>query len=68
MAKLFIVLIPAVLIFVIAIVAGQNAMPVSITLLSFRSVALPFGVWMGFCLALGMAGTAVLLTLFGNKR
>ncbi|MEM9908855.1 MAG: DUF1049 domain-containing protein [Cyanobacteria bacterium P01_D01_bin.44] len=64
MAKPFLIFIPAVLICAIAIIASQNATPVSITLFNLRSVELPFGLWLGFCLALGMAGTAVLLTLF----
>ncbi|MEO1403285.1 MAG: DUF1049 domain-containing protein [Cyanobacteria bacterium J06635_1] len=68
MAKPFLIFIPAVLICAIAVIASQNATPVSITFFNLRSVALPFGIWLGFCLALGMAGTAVLLTLFGAGR
>ncbi|MEO0456369.1 MAG: DUF1049 domain-containing protein [Cyanobacteria bacterium P01_A01_bin.114] len=67
MAKPFLVFIPAVLIFAIAVIASQNATPISIALFNLRSISLPFGIWLGFCLALGMAGTATLLTLFGEQ-
>jgi uncharacterized integral membrane protein len=67
MNKLLTVVIPAVLVIAIAILSVQNATPIQLSFLAFRSVALPFGVWLGFCLALGMVGTAVWLTLSAKK-
>ncbi|MEM6255620.1 MAG: DUF1049 domain-containing protein [Cyanobacteria bacterium P01_D01_bin.156] len=68
MAKFLLTLIPACLVVAIAILAVQNAEPVSLTFLVFRSVALPFGLWLGFGLAIGMIGMASLLTLSGTGR
>ena len=68
MAKFLLVLIPAFLVVAIAILSVQNATPVSLQLLAFRSVALPFGVWLGLGLAAGMLGTAGALSVFSGKR
>jgi len=61
MTRLGLVLIPASVAVMMAIVSVQNATPVALTFLTFRSVALPFGLWLGFGLAAGMIGTALLL-------
>ena len=66
MSKFLLVLLPAFLVVAIAILSVQNATPVSLQFLSFRSVALPFGLWLGFGLAVGMVGMAGLLS--GAKR
>lgn len=68
MTKFLLVVIPAVLVVAIAVLSVQNATPVSLQFLAFRSVALPFGLWLGMGLAAGMVGTAGLLTLFPGRR
>jgi uncharacterized integral membrane protein len=68
MVKLLVAIIPAVLVVAIAILSVQNATPLSITFLQASTVALPVGVWLAFGLGLGMAGTALLLSLFGLGR
>jgi len=68
MTKFLLVVLPAVLVVAIAVLSVQNATPVSLQFLAFRSVALPFGLWLGFGLAVGMVGTAGLLTLFPGRR
>ena len=65
MVKLLVAIIPAVLVVAIAILSVQNATPLSIAFLQASTVALPVGVWIAFALGLGMAGTALLLSLFG---
>ncbi|ESA37566.1 hypothetical protein N836_35960 [Leptolyngbya sp. Heron Island J] len=67
MAKFLLVLIPACLVVAIAILSVQNATPVSLQFLAFRSVVLPFGLWLGVGLAAGMLGTSALLTLFAGR-
>ena len=61
MIRLGLVLIPASVAVVMAVLSVQNATPVAVTFLTFRSVALPFGFWLGLGLAGGMVGTALLL-------
>jgi uncharacterized integral membrane protein len=68
MNRLFWVVIPAIWVVAIAIVSVQNATPISLRFLAFRSVELPFGVMLSFCAAGGMVLTAALLTLFGNRK
>lgn len=68
MTKFLLVVIPAVLVVAIAVLSVQNATPVSLQFLAFRSVPLPFGLWLGVGLAAGMVGTAGLLTLFPGRR
>lgn len=68
MTKFLLVVIPATLVAAISILSVQNAAPISLQFLAFRSVALPFGLWLGFGLAAGMVGTASLLTLFPKGR
>jgi uncharacterized integral membrane protein len=68
MVKLLVAIIPAALVVAIAILSVQNATPLSITFLQASTVALPVGVWLAFGLGLGMAGTALLLSLFGLGR
>lgn len=68
MTKFLLVVIPAVLVVAIAVLSVQNATPVSLQFLAFRSVPLPFGLWLGMGLAAGMVGTAGLLTLFPGRR
>lgn len=65
MVKLLVAVVPAVLVVAIAILSVQNATPLSITFLRGSTVALPVGIWLAFALSIGMAGTALLLSLFG---
>ena len=59
--------IPAVWVVAIAIIAVQNATPVSIRLLNLQSIEIPFGVLLAFCAAGGMLGTALLLLVLGGN-
>ncbi|MBT9314269.1 DUF1049 domain-containing protein [Leptothoe spongobia TAU-MAC 1115] len=68
MTKFLLVVIPAFLVVVISILSVQNAAPVSLQFLTFRSIALPFGLWLGLGLAAGMVGSAGLLTWLTGKR
>lgn len=58
--------IPAVWVIAIAIIAVQNATPVSVRLLNLQSIEIPFGVLLAFCAAGGMLGTALLLVALGG--
>lgn len=66
MTRFLIVLLPAVWVVAIAIVAVQNATPVSLQFLGLQSVEMPFGVVLAFCAAGGMVLTAILLLLWGD--
>ncbi|MEO1591216.1 MAG: DUF1049 domain-containing protein [Cyanobacteria bacterium J06632_22] len=65
MIRLGLVLIPASVAVMMAVLSVQNATPVSLTFLTFHSVALPLGLWLGLGLAAGMVGTVLLL---GGRR
>ena len=60
-------LIPAVWVVAIAIIAVQNATPVSIRLLNLQSIEIPFGVLLAFCAAGGMLGAALVLAVLGGN-
>lgn len=66
MAKLFIPLITAVWVGVIALVAIQNAAPITFQFLGFQSIQIPIGLVLAFSGVLGMAGTALVLPLGGR--
>lgn len=68
MVKFAFAVIPAVWVVAIAIIAVQNATPVSIRLLNLQSIEMPFGVLLAFCAAGGMLGTALLLLVLGGIR
>ncbi len=59
--------IPAVWVVAIAIIAVQNATPVSLRLLNLQSIEIPFGVLLAFGAAGGMLGTAVVLVVWGGN-
>lgn len=63
MVRLLFTLIPAVWVVMIAIVAVQNATPVSLRLVMLRSIEMPVGVLLAFGAAAGMVGMAGLLWL-----
>ncbi|QQE67136.1 hypothetical protein GFS31_38480 [Leptolyngbya sp. BL0902] len=58
-------LIPALWVVAIAIVAVQNATPVSLRLLMLQSIEIPFGVLLAFGAAGGMVVAALGLWLLG---
>jgi uncharacterized integral membrane protein len=71
MVRPLLALIPALWVATIAIVAVQNATPVSIRLLTLRSIEIPFGVLLAFGAAGGMVAAAIgleLLRLTPAKR
>ncbi|MFH7244961.1 MAG: hypothetical protein ACHWZW_19165 [Spirulina sp.] len=63
MARPLLAIIPALWVAAIAIVAVQNATPVSIRLLTLQSIEIPFGVLLAFGAAGGMVAAAVGLAL-----
>lgn len=66
MVRLLFAIVPALWVVVIAIVAVQNATPVSLRLLTLQSIEIPFGLLLAFGVAAGMVGMAVLLVLGAN--
>lgn len=65
MSRPLLAIIPALWVAAIAIVAVQNATPVSIRLLMLRSIEIPFGVLLAFGAAGGMVVAALGLWLLG---
>lgn len=65
MARLVLTVIPALWVVVVAIVAVQNATPVSLRLLTLQSIDIPFGVLLAFGVAGGMVAAALGLWLLG---
>ncbi|WP_080808702.1 lipopolysaccharide assembly protein LapA domain-containing protein [Halomicronema hongdechloris] len=61
--KLVLSLVPAIWVAAVAILSVQNATPVSLQFLTFRSIEMPMGVLLGICAAGGMVGTALLISL-----
>ncbi len=47
----------------IAVLAVQNAQPVSLKFLTFQSIQIPFGLVLAFCAAVGIIGMALLQPL-----
>lgn len=65
MARPLLALVPALWVAAVAIVAVQNATPVSIRLLTLQSIEIPFGVLLAFGAAGGMVAAALGLWLLG---
>lgn len=63
MARLFMALIMATWVSIGAVIAIQNAAPITLQFLSFQSIAIPIGLVLAFSVALGMVGMALLLPL-----
>jgi len=59
MAKLLLPLIIAAWVSAIAILAVQNAAPVSLRFLTLTSIQMPFGVVLAFSAAIGMLATSI---------
>lgn len=68
MVKFLVAVIPAVLAVAIAILSAQNGTPVSVAFLNGETTPLPLGLLLAFSLGIGMIGTAILLSLFGNQK
>lgn len=66
MIKLVFALVPALWVAAIAIVAVQNATPVSLRWLTLESIEIPFGVLLAFGAAGGMVVMALVLMLLGS--
>jgi uncharacterized integral membrane protein len=49
----------------IAVIAVQNAAPVSLRLLNFQTFEMPFGLVLAFSVMLGVLGTAIAQPLLG---
>ncbi|WP_035985068.1 lipopolysaccharide assembly protein LapA domain-containing protein [Leptolyngbya sp. KIOST-1] len=67
MIRLVFALVPALWVVAIAVIAVQNATPVSIQLLNLQSIAIPFGVLLAFCAAAGMVTAALVLLVLGGN-
>ena len=67
MIRLAFALVPAVWVVAIAVIAVQNATPVSVRLLTLQSVEIPFGVLLAFCTAAGMIAAALVLLVLGGN-
>ncbi len=64
-ANLFVSLIVAFWIVVIAILSVQNAQPVSLRFLSFESIQIPVGLVLAFSASFGIVGMSLLQPLWG---
>jgi uncharacterized integral membrane protein len=67
MVRVLLAVIPAIWVVATAIIAVQNATPVSIRLLNLQSIDIPFGVLLAFFAAGGMLATALLLLVLGGN-
>ncbi|TVP65916.1 MAG: DUF1049 domain-containing protein [Leptolyngbya sp. LCM1.Bin17] len=67
MIKFVLALVPALWVVAIAIIAVQNATPVSIRWLAFQSIEIPFGVLLAFGAAGGMIAAALVLVVLSGK-
>ncbi len=56
-------IIVALWIMAIAIISVQNATPVSLRFLTFKSIQIPFGLLLAFCVAVGMIVASLLQPL-----
>ena len=61
-------LIMAGLIGAIAVFSIQNIQPVSLQFFSLRSIQLPVGVLLAFCLGIGIILGSLIWASFGNNR
>lgn len=68
MSRFFTSLIIAFWVSVIALIAIQNATPVSLRFLGLQSVEIPIGLIMAFSASLGMIGTALVLGAWRVSR
>ncbi|QIR39201.1 DUF1049 domain-containing protein [Tolypothrix sp. PCC 7910] len=64
-ANLLISVVIAVWVMAIAILSVQNATLVSLKFLSLRSIQIPVGLVLAFCVCVGLVGIAMLQPLWG---
>ncbi|WP_416667792.1 DUF1049 domain-containing protein [Egbenema bharatensis] len=64
MVKILTSIILAAWICAIALLAIQNAAPISLYFFNFQSIQIPLGIMLAFSVAAGMVGTAIVLPLF----
>jgi Na+/H+-dicarboxylate symporter len=64
LANFLILLIIAVWVVAIALISVQNATPVSLQFLGFRSIQIPFGLMLAFSVAIGLLSVAVFQPLW----
>ncbi len=64
-ANLLTSLLIAFWVIAIAIVAVQNAEPVSLRFLSYQSIQIPFGLLLAFSAGIGVIGMALLIPVWG---
>ena len=67
-ANLISSLILASLIGAVAIFSIQNIQPVALQFFSFRSIQLPIGVLLTFCLGIGIILGSLISASFGSKK
>jgi uncharacterized integral membrane protein len=65
LTTLVISIIVALWVLGIAIISVQNAEPISLRFLTFRSIQMPFGLVLSFCAAFGIISMALLQPLWG---
>lgn len=68
MARFLTSLILAAWVSGIALIAIQNATPVSLQFLGVRSVEIPIGLVLAFSAAIGMVGTSLVFGLWQSSR
>ncbi|MBF2000596.1 MAG: DUF1049 domain-containing protein [Synechococcales cyanobacterium C42_A2020_086] len=68
MARILIPLLASLWVSAIALVAIQNAAPVSLRFLGLQTVEVPIGLLLAFSVSLGMAMAALLLPLVSTRR
>lgn len=68
MTRFLTALIVALWVSVIALIAIQNATPVSLQFLGVRSVEIPMGLVMAFSASLGMIGAALAIGIWQVSR
>jgi uncharacterized integral membrane protein len=61
MPNLIAALLVAFWVSAIALISVQNAQTVTVNFLQFQTVPIPVGVVLAFCVAIGIAGTALVL-------
>jgi uncharacterized integral membrane protein len=68
MTRFLISVIVAIWVSTIALIAIQNATPVTLTFLGIQSVAIPLGLVLAFSASLGMVGAALAIGIWQTSR
>ncbi|MCU0527404.1 MAG: DUF1049 domain-containing protein [Elainella sp. Prado103] len=61
-------IVVAIWISTIALIAIQNATPISLQFLGLRTIEIPIGLVLAFSVSLGMMGTALVLSIWQSAR